>query len=516
MVNIAGAHDGASGDAIGQGNAARFNTPWGLRGREDGTVIVTDVQNNAVRQLSVPDGALTTGVGSSLASEPVQVANASGRYRGTDGPLPFFDYELASDLGFPVRIALPDARRLASGASTDAQEWWFNVPDRVRAFSFIATVEAATSGKASPEGTPGATNPRVRVQTVISVSPHGGLTPLAQHDGPAEQATISQTSTGMAVAPDGVVYLASLSTVRRYDPRTNQITTIAGAAGITGETVGSGVSGSDARLTYAFGITAPRADVVFVGDFVTARIYALQHTSGDPARASNWTVSSIIGTGVVGEPDGTVTSPIGRPYSLASSNEHEIWFADSNHRVCLATRASDSASALNNWLTTVVAGGGAGNTDDPPRFNTITGLVVGLDRRLYVADRHNSKIRQVTEDIEVSTVAGAAGGSSPPGYVDGPAASARFDRPGGIARDSANYLYVSDMTGIRRISPAGQVTTVLRYKATPADGFGPAAAAGPFRGGPPANLAVAPDGDIWFIDDAGLRRLSRVISTGSP
>jgi sugar lactone lactonase YvrE len=53
-------------------------------------------------------------------------------------------------------------------------------------------------------------------------------------------------------------------------------------------------------------------------------------------------------------------------------------------------------------------------------------------------------------------------GDSLRGFRDGPAAGARFDRPQGLAVDSAGAIYVADHDNrrVRRIAPDGDVTTV--------------------------------------------------------
>lgn len=500
VVNLAGASDGTSGNAIGQGNAARFNTPWGLRAREDGTVIVVDVQNNAVRRLSVPDGALSTGVGSSATGEPVQVANATGHYGLAQGSRPFFDYAVG-------------AARLGSGATTDAQEWWFSVPDRVRTFSFIATVEASTGGEAPPEGSHQATNARVRIQTVIRRTP-GNTTAPTQRDGPAEQATLRSVTYGLAVAPDGVVYIASDLNVRRYDPRTNQITLIAGHANELGN---SGGDGTTARFNNVTGIVAPRPDLVYVGDYHNASIWALQLTGTDPNAASSWTVTRILGTGTVGVPTSIAGSPLGNVHLLAAVTDRGIWFTDNQSRICLATCSSSDVAVPSNWRVATLAGSdGVGTTDYPARFDNPRGIAVGSDGAAYVADHGNNKVRRINETGQASTLAGATLGVSPAGYADGAANDARFDQPHALARDKAGYTYVADMNGLRRISPTGQVSTVLKRSLIGADGFGAEASIGTANGVSVVGMAVAPDGDIWLVDGIGLRRVSRVISNGSP
>jgi len=79
---------------------------------------------------------------------------------------------------------------------------------------------------------------------------------------------------------------------------------------------------------------------------------------------------------------------------------------------------------------------------------------------VYVADRDNHTIRKITPAGVVTTFAGFAGSA---GNTDGPGGSARFNTPKGLAVDQAGYIYVADWgnNSIRKISPAGIVSTVV-------------------------------------------------------
>ena len=92
------------------------------------------------------------------------------------------------------------------------------------------------------------------------------------------------------------------------------------------------------------------------------------------------------------------------------------------------------------------------------RFAYPMGSRVDASGNIYVADRTNHTIRKVTPAGNVTTFAGLA---NTPGTTDGTGSAARFSSPQGIAVDSAGTVYVADGSNtIRTITPAGVVTTL--------------------------------------------------------
>lgn len=97
---------------------------------------------------------------------------------------------------------------------------------------------------------------------------------------------------------------------------------------------------------------------------------------------------------------------------------------------------------------------GAGTTAE---FNIPEGVVLDAGGNVYVADSQNNVIRRITPAGVVSTYAG----NGTKGYVDGPAATAEFSDPTGLAIDKARNIYVTDAFNnvIRKISSTGTVST---------------------------------------------------------
>ncbi|MFK7904169.1 MAG: T9SS type A sorting domain-containing protein [Chitinophagales bacterium] len=91
------------------------------------------------------------------------------------------------------------------------------------------------------------------------------------------------------------------------------------------------------------------------------------------------------------------------------------------------------------------------------KFSGPFGICKDKDGNLYVADAENHCIRKINPEGEVSTYVGGA-----EGYQDGIAAFARFNQPINICVDEEGNLYVSDFLNhrIRKVSTDGSVSTV--------------------------------------------------------
>ncbi|MBT5875864.1 MAG: T9SS type A sorting domain-containing protein, partial [Candidatus Latescibacteria bacterium] len=127
-------------------------------------------------------------------------------------------------------------------------------------------------------------------------------------------------------------------------------------------------------------------------------------------------------------------------------------------------------------------------------FNTPAGVAVDGDGNVFVADRTNDRIRKITPAGIVSTFAG----SGTFGSLDGPATTAQFSLPAGVAVDADGNVYVADNLSnrIRKITPGGVVSTLAGSGTFgSADGVGTAA-----EFGSPAGVAVDIVGNVYVAD----------------
>ncbi len=132
-------------------------------------------------------------------------------------------------------------------------------------------------------------------------------------------------------------------------------------------------------------------------------------------------------------------------------------------------------------------------------FRSPAGVAFDSNGNMYVADYDNNVIRKIDTAGNVSTYAGIPS-VGVGGYVDGPASSARFNKPYDIAIDAVGNLFVTDETNgrIRKIDTSGNVTTIAGQGLGNGviDGNGTSASLG-FSG----SIVVDNAGNIYFTDN---------------
>jgi|GEM_PF-6220671 Uncharacterized conserved protein len=144
------------------------------------------------------------------------------------------------------------------------------------------------------------------------------------------------------------------------------------------------------------------------------------------------------------------------------------------------------------------------------------GMAVDNAGNVIVADSRKNRIKKVTPNGDITELAGSGGIDLAPmspagGFADGPGASAMFHRPASVATDASGNLYVADAANIRirKISPELVVTT-LAGSGISGHQDGPGSSA---QFGNPQDIAATPDGTVYVVD-AGNGSVRRITPSG--
>ncbi|MDQ2657414.1 MAG: IPT/TIG domain-containing protein [Bacteroidota bacterium] len=166
-------------------------------------------------------------------------------------------------------------------------------------------------------------------------------------------------------------------------------------------------------------------------------------------------VTTILGDGSSGFVDGDLSSAkLSYPWKSCVDKDGNIYIADNRNH---AIRKISTGGLVSTLAGTGVAGFADGAGAEA-QFNAPTDVDVDDNGVVYVADNANHRIRKITPDGVVSTVAGDVSG-----FSDGEVATALFKNPSGVSVDGEGNLYVADRLNhrIRKIDmTAGVVSTV--------------------------------------------------------
>ncbi|HLP06863.1 MAG TPA: immunoglobulin domain-containing protein, partial [Opitutaceae bacterium] len=422
------------------------------------TVVVTNSASSATSNgATLTVNAAATDTAPSITSQPASVTVAAGQsatFSVTASGTAPLSYQWRKD-GASLSGATSASYSISSVAASDAGVYTVVVTNSAGSVTSNSATLAVASG----------------------IFPH--LTALTFDNSGRLYATDSTNNTVQRIASDGTVSL------------------VAGTTGFAGSTNGNG---SAALFNQPAGIVATQDGVLYVADTANALIRRI---------ATNGTVTTFAGNAALrGNVNGNGTSAtFSAPTGLALDSSGNLYVADAtNHTI----RKITSGGTVTTYAGQAGSSGSANGNATTARFNNPTAVAVDSAGNVYVADTNNNTIRKISSGGTVTTLAGLSGVS---GSTDGYGVDALFNQPQGLTLDANGNLYVADTgnSSVRKITPAGTVTTIAGLSTVSSENNSPDASGSLFNH--PLALAVSSNGTL-YIGDTGAAAVRTVSPDG--
>lgn len=339
------------------------------------------------------------------------------------------------------------------------------------------------------------------------ISTVAGTTPGFGGDGGPATAAQLNAPTAVALSPDGGLLIADAGNqrIRKVLPD-GRIVTVAGT-GVRGF-LGDGGSATNAQLATPSSVSATGDGGFLIAD---SGNHAVRKVLPDG------TIETVAGTpgalGYTGDNGPATSAKLAYPHGVAETADGGFLIADtSNHCV---------RRVFANGTIVTVAGTGTGgySGDGGPataaQLHDPNGVAVTSDGGFLIADTTNNRIRRVRPDGTIVTAAGA--GSAGLAGDGGLATSALIYAPEGVASSPDGGFLIADSGNdrLRRVSPAGVITTFAGTTSGFSGDDGPAVAA---RLELPYAVAVTAGGGalVADYDNARIRAVAGANPSGGP
>jgi sugar lactone lactonase YvrE len=313
------------------------------------------------------------------------------------------------------------------------------------------------------------------------------------------------------VSPGGVAVNASgnLFIAETGDQRIRKVDTNGVITTFAGGGIGDGAPAINASLSYPAGVAVDAAGNLFIADDGNNIIRQVN---------TNGSITTIAGRGGFGTYSGdggpAIKANLGGPFRVTLDTSGNLFIADAgNDRLREITA---------NGIITTVAGNGtsAYSGDGGPATNaacTPVSATADAFGNLFIVDTYNQRIRKVDSNGIITTVAG--NGTDAFSGDGGAAISASLSYPYDVAIDSVGNLLIAERGNnrIRKVDSSGIITTIAGNGATNLNGQGiysgdggAATNAGLFG---PSGVALDASGNV-FITDTFNQRIRKVSTNG--
>jgi sugar lactone lactonase YvrE len=496
-----------AGGGVGEGEAAlhaALASPSALLVTEEGELLIADTENHRIRKVD-QNGLITTIVGTGVNGfggddgppDKAQLWSPRGLAFDQNGNLLIADtanhrvrrVERKEDALVITTIAGTGSAGFGGdgGSAKNAQ---LSGP-RGLAVDAAGNIYIADTGNHRIRKIDGSGN----ISTVAGSGERG----FGGDGGPATSALLN-SPVAVAVSPSGDLFIADAGNHRLRRVSGGTITTVAG----TGRPTFSGDGGpaAQASLNVPMHLIFDAAGNLYIADSGNNRVRRID---------SSGVITTVAGSGArgfSGDGGAALQASLNAPVALAVHPDGTLLIADmGNNRV----RAVDAQGVIRTR-----AGGGIGDGGDPRRavLRLPYGVAVDAQGRLYIADTEHHRIRRIVlgeENLKIETIAG----TGLPGFNgdDRPAVEAHLNFPRGLAVDAEGNLYVADTFNhrVRKITPEGMILTVAGTGRAGFSGDGDLAVRAELRF--PLAVAVDVEGRL-YIADAGNNRVRRVDRDG--
>ena len=386
-----------------------------------------------------------------------------------------------------------------------------NVSGVVEQYMPSATATPTPAATAAPEGK--ATPVAVATPTVsdLPASPSSGL----PADPPADSADFS--GAGLALDAAGTMYVSDCGTgriLKVVDAHTVAVVVGSGPGGFDAGFKGDGGPATRAQIQCPYGVLFDSAGNLVLADHGNSRIRKV---------SPRGIIQTIAGTGHPNSGWGSYGGD-GGPAMQANLNDPTAIAYGPDGTLYISDRDNDRVRAVapDGQMRTVAgtdAGGGFSGDGGPAakaRVDDPAGIAIAPDGTIYFADGNNRRIRKVTPDGIITTIAG--NGKDVSRGDGGPAIKASLADPEALLLDADGTLYVTEGDGdrVRAITPDGLISTFAGTGKPGNTGDGGLASKATLDGvGNPDALAIDDAGTIYISSGDHIRAVdpSGVIST---
>jgi len=339
----------------------------------------------------------------------------------------------------------------------------------------------------------------LQAQDIITVAGNG----TAGFSGDGGAATAAKMNEPFNICFDaaGNMYLSDYfnSRIRKVDPF-GTITTAAGSnmPGYSGD----GGQATAAKLYQPVGVIIDVHNNLIISDYDNHVIRKVTPAGIISTIAGN----HIAGYGGDGGP--ATSAQFNFPSGIGLDNAENLYIADFLNN-CI--RVLSLAGVVTTFAGDgTMAFGGDGGPATAAQIYYPAAVAVDASGNVFIADCFNNRIRKVDASGIISTVAGNGTGGY--GGDGGPATDAMIKHPQGIAVDADGTLYIGDLQNnrLRKVSPAGIITTVAGMGTPGFSGDGGHATAALVHS--PAGVTISPSGVVYF-GDVGNQRVRALVCT---